>query len=246
LVESVHDQMHSTEVMTALSDGLDVLALVITPEQRELLLRHAAFVLQENAIHNLTRIVEPLEVIRLHVLDSVTVVPLVRDHAPATVLDIGSGAGYPGLPIAILTAAHVDVADSRMKKARFLESAVSALGLQVGVYSQRAEELVALDLRYDLVVARAVSSLAALAELAAPLLTAGGHLAAMKAQPSTDELRQGDAAAVLCGLKRCDITELVLPGGEERRQIITYERVSRPRVRLPRNPGMAQRHPLGC
>ncbi len=224
----------------ASAEGLSVTDLQFTK-----LVQHAEAVLRYNQQVNLTRIVLPSEVVRLHIVDSMLAVRFLAAAPEGPVADLGSGPGYPGIPLAILTGRQVTLVESVKKKAAVLREIIEELGIDVRVVDLRAEEL-ALSERaaYAAVTARALSSLPALVELAAPLLARRGLLVSMKGSPSPEELQAGHNASRICGLAH-EITEsLVLPGGDEVRTIVTYRRAKSPQMKLPRRPGMAQRHPL--
>jgi 16S rRNA (guanine527-N7)-methyltransferase len=217
--------------------------VVVLPAEAARIVEHAALVLDANNRMNLTRITEPSDVLTLHIVDSIAFLPHV---APLTgrIVDMGSGAGYPGIPLAIL-GLNVTLCESVKKKAAFLEETVVHLGLDVPVKPQRAEDLAAAEpASADVVVARAVSATASLLELASPLLRTAGRLIALKGTPDEDELARANVVAPMCGMRNVSRTEYVLPGGE-RRSVLVYERVGRAHVSLPRRPGSAQRRPLG-
>lgn len=217
--------------------------VTVSSEQAEALVKHAGLVLEANTRMNLTRITTTEEVISLHVVDSVAFLPLVAPLV-GRVVDIGAGAGYPGIPLAIV-GADVTLCESVKKKAAFLESAVDEIGLSCVVEPVRAEELAtARPASADVVVARAVSSIAALVELAAPLLRSGGRLIALKGVPNDDERARGIAASAMCGLSEQSFIRYGLPSGECR-TVVVFEKTGRPRISLPRRPGTAQRQPLG-
>lgn len=150
---------------------------------------HVRLLLVWNQAMNLTAITEPGAVARLHVADSLAGVAVLREGHHATVLDLGSGGGFPGLPIAAaLPSARVTLVDSVGKKARFLTAAVeiTGLGARVAVLCARAATLAPGG--WDVVTARAVGGLADLVELALPLLAPGGRLVAWKRGDLTLEL----------------------------------------------------------
>jgi 16S rRNA (guanine527-N7)-methyltransferase len=234
-------------------EGLDVngvmselakAGLGVTVCQAESLVRHATAVLEANRRLNLTRITEPKDVLRLHVVDSLIYLPRIGPlNGP--IVDIGSGAGYPGVPLAIVTDRAITLCESVTKKAEFLREVVSALGLSADVYSGRAEDL-ASERRaaFGTVVARAVASLDALVELSSPLLTMGGDLVALKGVPGAEERKAAEKAAQMCGLSLVCVEEYSLPGGGENRTVYRYRKTAESRVALPRRSGMAQRKPL--
>lgn len=192
--------------IAALLDGAPGTASPPTPGQRRMIDDHVRLLLAWNAAINLTAIRDPIAAGREHVLDSLSALPILRERGARRLLDLGSGGGYPGLPLAIvLRAERALLVDSIGKKATFLRTAVEALGLgaSIEVAATRAEEL-GRDRRHreawPAVVARAIADLAELAELALPLVSVGGSLVAWKRQPIDAELdRAQDAIATLGG-----------------------------------------------
>ncbi len=214
-----------------------------TTSQAALLARHAELVLEANRHINLTRITAPEDIIHLHIADSLMFAGFVAPLG-GPILDVGSGAGYPGIPLAIM-GYDVQLCESVKKKAAFLAESVESLGLSVQVHAVRAEELAASTPgQYNAVVFRAVSSLASLVELASPLLRSGGRAIALKAAVADDERGAGARAAAMCGMKPVDERCYTLPSGENR-AVLVYERTGSARTKLPRRPGLAQNHPLG-
>jgi 16S rRNA (guanine527-N7)-methyltransferase len=237
-----HDATEAPKAQ-AVEAALNGAGIRVLPQAVDLLVRHARAVFEANASFNLTRITTAEEFIRLHIVDSLLPWTLLPFAAPA--VDIGSGAGFPGVPTSIVHGGQLRLCESVGKKARFLESCVGDLGLECDVFCGRAEELALLEPQAaDLVVARAVSSIASLVELAAPLLATGGRLIALKGDPNPEELAAGERAAAVCGMQRSTVLPYTLPEGGERRTLVVYERVGRPAVRLPRRAGLAQHSPL--
>jgi 16S rRNA (guanine527-N7)-methyltransferase len=220
--------------------------LGIAPDERQLttLTRHLLAVFEANKTMNLTSIGESDSII-LHVVDSLSALRWLGEAPAGAFVDLGSGAGFPGIPLAVMSGREVALVESVRKKAEFLRGAVAQLRLEATVHAIRAEELASeMPGEFAIATARALSSLPSLVELASPLLQSGGILVAMKGRLDDDELRRGDAAAELCGMQREAAEPVVVPGMEAARSIVTYRRVSAPRVRLPRRTGMAQRQPL--
>lgn len=192
---------------------------------------------------NLTRIAGPESFVRLHLIDSLLPARLI-DQPAGRVIDLGSGAGYPGIPLAIV-GWDMSLCDSVRKKAAFLRDCVASLGLNVPVIDLRAEIIAERTPgAYGAVIARAVSSLSSLLELSSPLLRDGGLLLAMKGTPSADELNRGRAVCPLTGMTERRAVAYALPGGGESRTLLVYEKTGKPRTALPRRPGLAQRQPL--
>jgi 16S rRNA (guanine527-N7)-methyltransferase len=212
----------------------------------ELLGRDLALVLEANATMNLTAIRDPEQAVILHVVDSLLAIPEIDGAPRGPLVDLGAGAGFPGVPLAIATGRSLTLVESVGKKARFLQSLVDDLGLDADVVSARAEEYAAgTSKKFAIVVARAVAGLPALVELAAPLLGEGGRFVAYKGEPAVDEIERGDKVAKMVGLERVSRREILLKdAGDARRTLIAYERVGQSKVRLPRRTGLAQNQPL--
>lgn len=229
--------------VSKIANSLD---LDMSEAQAALIAHHLGRVLEVNQTCNLTRIVQQDEALRLHVADSLLGLPEVRE-SEGSIVDIGSGAGYPGIPLAVMTQRSTVLVESVGKKARFLSDVVDAMGLgcHVRVFSGRAEEL-PLDSpeEFGVCVSRALATLPAVIELSAPLLALGGRCVAYKGRISEDELEAGRAAASICGLEVVSIRETSLPEGGERRTLICLRKVAAPTLELPRRVGKAQARPL--
>jgi len=205
-------------------------------------------ILDENQRVNLTAVRDPALAVRMHLADSLSALPEIVAAPDGSMVDIGSGGGFPGVPLALASGRPTVLLDSVGRKAGAVRSVLGAMepaiaGLEV--VAERAEDYAAGQPQpAAVVVARAVAPLPALVELAAPLLQPGGCLVAMKGQPGSDEIEAGDRAAAIVGLKLIADRTFVLAGGEGRR-IFTYERVGESKVPLPRRVGLAQNSPLG-
>jgi 16S rRNA (guanine527-N7)-methyltransferase len=222
------------------------LGIAVTELQATRLLDHLGAVLESNKRLNLTAIADRERAIRLHIVDSLAVVSRVAS-ASGKIADIGSGAGFPGIPVAIVSRRPVDLIESVKKKAAFLEECVDALAGLYGsnVLAVRAEEAALVPKnRYQHVTARALTSLPALVELASPLLVIGGTLWAMKGAPTTEELESGFRAAGLVGMQEVERLKYTLPSSDERRMIVGYAKFAEPTIALPRRAGLAQKRPL--
>ncbi len=234
--------------MDSLAQHLAQSSIEISSAHLELMERHARMVIAGNESLNLTRIVEWPAVLRLHILDSLLALQEV-DLAPAgSMLDFGSGAGYPGIPLGIATGRPTCLVESVKKKAAFLASVCDELSLQnITVEALRVEEVADLS-EYSksqaVVLARAVSQLPSLVELARPLLLKGGVLVALKANVTDEELRRGSLVASRLGMAESSVRRLVLPGGSEQRALVSYVCREPSGVRLPRRVGLAQNSPL--
>lgn len=201
-------------------DGLDgSIRAAIAPDALDRIVGHVRLLLAWNEAMNLTAITDPAGVAVRHLADSLTALPVIRSGPHASLIDLGSGGGFPGLPLAVtLPTTSVTLVDSTEKKARFLDTVIAALGLggRVRVRAARAESLAApAGPRADVVTARAVGSLADLIELALPLLRPGGRLIAWKRGELGTELAAAGRAAVTHGGSTPSVVAVggtILPG----------------------------------
>jgi len=230
-----------------LEELLAALDMVLPQATIAAVVEHLCWVLKANATINLTAITDPATALRLHVLDSLTAVPEITASPAGRLCDIGTGAGFPGVPLALASGRETLLLDSVGKKMRVLQEFLDEAGLTppIRTHVGRAEDLALLSpAAFSVVTTRAVSQLASLVELAAPLLSRGGHLIALKGPVSADEVRAGSEAARLCGLELVGIRRISLPEGNESRSIVTFAATGAPRLKLPRRNGLAQSKPL--
>ncbi len=230
-----------------LQEMLHVVGLELDAEQLSACVEHMLWVLATNESINLTAITDPETALRLHVVDSLVAVPEVAESPPGPLCDVGSGGGFPGVPLAIAGKRDTLLLDSVGKKVRALQAYLETSGLspRVRAESARAEEL-ALESPnlFASVTMRAVSNLASLVELAAPLLMRGGRLVALKGDLGDAEIAASQKAARICGLEMISVRRIALPEGHESRSIVSYAAISAPSISLPRRNGLAQSKPL--
>lgn len=230
-------------------DGLPP-GIELSPKARAAIDGHVRLLLAWNAAINLTAIREPLAIAREHVVDSLAAVPLLRRAGVDEFLDLGSGAGFPGLPLAAaLPARRALLVESIGKKARFLSVLVDGVGLaeQVHVAATRGETLAADPRRrerWQCVVARAVTDGVELVELALPLLRPGGLLVAWKRLPLDDELARTERALRQLG-GRIALVEAVHAPGLEDHVLAVVEKTAPTSAEFPRDPAARRRRPLG-
>jgi 16S rRNA (guanine527-N7)-methyltransferase len=184
------------------------------------------------------------EVENVHIADSLVGLEVPAVKEAARIVDLGSGAGPPGLVLAIARPeAEVVLVESVGKKCAWLERTVSALGLEnVRVVCARAEELE--EEPFDVVTARALASLPVLCEYAAPLLREGGALVAWKGAVDAREDADGRHAAQVLGLEREEVRAVEPYPGSQRRTLHVFRKVSPTPAGYPRRPGMAAKRPL--
>lgn len=218
----------------------------LSSSQRQMIEEHLKLVIDANKQINLTRIDSYDEGMLLHVEDSLAGLEELNKAPSGLFGDLGSGAGYPGIPLAIATGRKTMLIDARKKKMDAVNTIIGQLGLsdQISVYAGRAELLARTQSkRYAALTARALSRLSVLLELASPLLKNGGILICYKAQLSDDELEDAKSILSLVGMYLVSDRGFML-GEEYQRRIITFKKIAEPRIKLPRQEGMAQRNPL--
>lgn len=230
-----------------LKEQLNHYSIDMNETERYLLLEHLHLVIEKNKSINLTRIDGIEDGIAFHIIDSLTCLPEFNNAPQGPFCDMGTGAGYPGIPLGVVSGRNGTLVDSVKKKALCVEEFVNELGVsnQFEIEGVRAEEL-AIKRKgfYAVVVARALSSLPSLVELASPLLMRGGVLISLKGKPEDRELYEGDLVADKTGMERLSRRDFYMGNEDVSRCIITYKKVGSPKVKLPRRSGMAQRNPL--
>lgn len=231
----------------ALAEGAAAVGVPLTEAQIDLCRRHAERVRETNLHTNLTRIVAPEAMAVKHYVDSLTPLAALPDLPEgARVIDVGAGAGFPGLALKIARPAiRLTLLDSLKKRLDFLEEAIAALGLKdVACVHARAEEAgrdPAHRDRYDLAVARAVASLPTLLEWCAPLVRPGGRLVALKG----GDTEAATEAPRLLRLAPLPPLCLTLPGDEgARRTLLVYAKTAPTPARFPRPPAQIRARPL--
>jgi 16S rRNA (guanine527-N7)-methyltransferase len=186
---------------------------------------------------------------KVHVADSLTGLDVPELRSARRIADVGAGAGFPGLALAVaLPAAHVDLIESVGRKCEFMRSAITAAGIaNAGVLNTRSEDLAGGDGResYDLVTARAVGRLSTLAELASPLLKPNGLLVAWKGKRDPDEEAQLERAAESLAMTPEKVLDVGDRAGSEHRHLHIIRKSAPTPPNLPRNPGIAKKRPKG-
>ncbi len=189
----------------------------------------------------------PERAVDAHIADSLTALELPQVVSAGSIVDVGAGAGFPGLALAVaLPSATVHLLESRGRKCAVIERLAEASATEVVVVQARAEEFAVADgPRHDLVTARAVARLAVLVEYAAPLLVEGGCLVAWKGARDETEEAGGSAAAHEVGLALRTVQSVKPFAAAHSRHLHVYEKVAATPARFPRRPGVATKRPLG-
>ena len=219
-------------------------------EQRRLLLMHLDLVVEKNKVMNLTRIVNERDAIIRHLVDSLLLyrcIPRSLETDRRRFVDVGTGAGFPGIPLGVVSGWHGTLIDSVGKKARAVNEFISALGLAETLNAEaiRAEDLARRDgKQFDVVTARAVADLGALLEYASPLVKRSGVCIFTKAQISKEEIVHADRVGELVGFDMVSRETFELPEQQGHREVFVYEKQRKSKVKLPRQNGAATSKPL--
>ena len=222
-------------------------ALPLGPDAREALEKILGLLAQERA--SVSSVTAPSRAWKVHVADSLTGLTAGGLSSARTIADIGSGAGFPGLVLALaLPSAQVDLIESVGRKCDFIGRAIEAGGIaNARVLHARSEEVAAEDGReaYDAATARAVGRLSTLAELASPLLRDDGALIAWKGRRDPEEEAQMERAAPQLAMRHEEILPVGPYAGSEHRHLHVIRKAGPTPADLPRRPGMAKKRPRG-
>ena len=226
-----------------LLQGLPELKLALSEEQTDTLCAFGAAVVRQNQVMNLTAITEPAQVAKLHLLDSLSVLSAL-DLRGKKLIDVGCGAGFPGVPLAIACPeAQVTLLDSLGKRITWLKEILPQLGIQAECVTARAEEaVVSCRESYDIATSRAVARPNILLELLAPYVKVGGAVVALKGSAAKEELGEcGDAIKKL-GLRQEAFLEFPVDGASH--ALIVLRKVSPTPKMYPRRYAKIKQSPL--
>ena len=222
-------------------------ALRLPEDRADQLLAFSHRVLEVGAHMNLTAIRDPEEAARKHLIDSLTLLPFVGEED--RVLDVGSGAGFPAVPVAVMRpGASVTALDGLAKRMRFITESCELLGIgNVRALHGRAEEFARqadFRERFDLVTARAVAALPVLAEYCIPFVRTGGLFVAMKGPGAEEELRAAKNAIGTLGGRVEEVRSFCLPDSDLSRTLIVIRKISQTATKYPRNAGQIAKKPI--
>ncbi len=248
------EQEHKSSAdLEALLTSARQIGLELSPEQLAQFARYRELLLDWNQRINLTAITDPQDVLAKHFLDSLAclfAIPQAEREKPLKLLDVGSGAGFPGLPLQIVFPHwQVTLLEATGKKVRFLEEVIARLGLsRARALQGRAEEL-AHDrqhrARCDVVTARGLAALPTLLEYCLPFCRPGGLVIAPKKGAINEEVEQGKRAAAALGGRFVGQRPYRLPGLDDQRVLIVFQATRAVPAQYPRRAGAAVKKPLG-
>lgn len=218
----------------------------IDPTQDERIYSYLLKILEIDSI-NITRISSLENAKLLHIEDSLSVLPELQSAPEGLYGDLGSGGGFPGVPLALATGRQTVLIDSVKKKMAAVNLILKDLQLdhQISTSDKRIEEI-ALEHPHSFAVltARALTNIPSLLELAAPLLQDGGHLIALKAHVDSQESAHGKELEDILGMRSISSREYYLSDGNTFRSVYVFEKYKEATIQLPRRIGMAQKKPL--
>lgn len=227
----------------------------ISEQQKTQIICYLSLMLEQNKTLNLSGITDPAEVMRLHVLDSWSILPFIKKELESkstaerySFIDVGTGAGFPGIPVKIaLPEIELYLMDALRKRLKFIEQAASAAEIEgVRTLHLRAEDAgkeVQYRERFDFVTARAVANLSVLLEYCLPLVKVGGVFCAMKAKVQ-DELKEAKHVPAKLGAELAEVKEFILPGVEAQRTILIYRKLKPCPKKYPRSNARIKKQPL--
>lgn len=218
-----------------------------TEEQLQKFYKYMNMLIEWNKKINLTAIIEPKEIILKHFMDSLTILKYVNDNEK--MLDVGTGAGFPGIPIKIMNSnMEITLLDSLNKRINFLNEVINKLELKnISAIHSRIEDYGKNNKyreKYDIVTSRAVANLATLSEYMLPMLKIKGKSICMKGSDIKEEVKNSKRAIDILGGEIVNIEELVLPKSDNRRNLIIIEKKKNTPLKYPRKAGIPSKEPL--
>lgn len=227
-------------------DALSELGIAITIQQKEALQIYCDFLISENQKTNLTAIKEPKDIYLKHFYDSLTIVRVVDFAKISNMLDIGSGAGFPGMVLKIFfPSINVTLLDSNNKKISFLKKLSSKLSLKnIDFIQDRAENYIKENREYfDLVTARAVANLTTLSELCLPFVKINGYFVPLKGS-NEEEIKEAEYAIKTLGGQEENIVNFTLPFDGGVRNIVKIKKIQNTPIKYPRRYEKILKNPL--
>ena len=240
------DTMNSTKIFET---ELKKLGIILTDKQREQFDRYYELLIEWNKVMNLTGITDYDEVILKHFIDSLMLSEICDMSNVSAMIDVGTGAGFPGIPIKIVYP-HINaiLLDSLNKRLKFLNTVIEELGLEsVQTLHGRAEDYARkTEYResFDLCVSRAVANLSTLSEYCLPFVKKDGTFISYKGGDSDQEVKQAERAVALLGGKVETIHKFTLPGTDMGRTLVEIEKIKNTPRRYPRKAGQPAKEPL--
>ena len=235
--------------LTRFEKGCRDLGIELSEFQKGQFIRYYEYLIEKNKVMNLTAITEFDDVIEKHFLDSLSCAGHFDINSTRKVIDIGSGAGFPGIPLKIVyPELEFCLLDSLQKRIRFLEEVFDLLGLKgiIAVHGRAEEFANKKDYResFDLCVSRAVSNLATLSEYCLPFVKVHGKFIAYKSGKANEEIKESEKAIKVLGGKIETTSYFTLPGTDIERDLIIIEKTQKTPTKYPRKAGTPAKEPI--
>lgn len=237
------------ESKTKFEQELEQIGIVLTKIQKEQFIQYYKMLIEWNQVMNLTGITDYEEVNLKHFVDSLTIVRVKNMNQVSSLIDIGTGAGFPGIPLKIIFP-HIDMIllDSLGKRVKFLNSVVDSLKLrQINAFHGRAEDYARKSEyreKFDICVSRAVANLSTLSEYCIPFVKKGGKFISYKSGTSDEEIRGSEKAIEILGGKIEKIDKFYLPNTDIGRALVVIQKEKNTPGKYPRKSGIPAREPL--
>lgn len=238
--------MERTKILT---EGSNYFGIELNETQIQQFLDYYEILVEWNEVMNLTAITEFDEVMRKHFVDSMALGKAIKVEEQHSLIDVGTGAGFPGIPLKIVYP-HLEVVllDSLNKRVKFLNAVIEKLGLKgIKAVHGRAEDF-ARQKEYremfDVSVSRAVANLASLSEYCLPYTKVGGYFVPYKSGNIEEELKEGEKAVQILGGKTEDVVKFSLPDSDIERSLVVIKKVKETGKKYPRKAGLPAKEPL--
>lgn len=230
-----------------LEKGLEELSIHLTEEQLRQFILYYEMLVEKNKVMNLTAITEFDEVIEKHFLDSLALIKVIMLNKDLTLIDLGTGAGFPGIPLKIaFQNLQISLVDSLKKRVLFLNEVIEKLGLKnISAMHERAEIIsTRTDFReqYDICVSRAVANLSTLSEYCLPFVKVGGQFISYKSGECDEEVAAAENAITLLGGRLQKVEKFSL--GDSGRAFVVIDKIKKTPKRYPRKAGTPAKEPL--
>ena len=234
-----------------MNKGLEEISLTLSEKQKEQFFQYYEMLIEWNKVMNLTAITELDEVVTKHFMDSLLLVKVIADiqEKPYKCIDVGTGAGFPGIPLKIAYPhLKVTLLDSLQKRIKFLNEVVTQLGLKdVETIHGRAEDFAKPSMKresYDVCVSRAVANLSSLSEYCLPYVNQNGYFIPYKSGKVDEELLESKKAVFVLGGKIEEEVKFELPDSDISRSLIKIKKIAATPKKYPRKSGLATKEPI--
>lgn len=235
--------------LSKLRAGVDELGIVLDDHQLSQFVQYYELLVEWNSFMNLTSITEFDEVCVKHFIDSLSLNNAIDCHEEYTMIDVGTGAGFPGIPLKIaFPSLKITLLDSLGKRVKFLNEVIDRLGLEnIEAIHGRAEDYAKPDLlreRFDICVSRAVANLATLSEYCLPYVKLDGLFVSYKSEKITEEMKGAEQAITILGGEIYGQKEFMLPDSDIYRNLFMIKKVKNTPKKYPRKAGLPSKQPL--